>query len=100
MTTLSGIGVGRGVAVGPVRRMADPLPEPPTTPSTLGPDAEKERVTHALAATAEDILARAQKAGGKAGEVLEAQALMVDAPTLRTDIDTRIDKGATAERAT
>jgi phosphotransferase system enzyme I (PtsI) len=79
--------------------MADPLPEPPTTSSTLGPDAEKERVTHALAATAEDILARAQKAGGKAGEVLEAQALMVDDPTLRTDIDTRIDKGATAERA-
>lgn len=99
MTTLSGIGVGRGVAVGPVRRMADPLPEPPPTSSTLGPDAEKERVTHALAATAEDILARAQKAGGKAGEVLEAQALMVDDPTLRTDIDTRIDKGATAERA-
>ena len=99
MTTLTGIGVGRGVAVGPVRRMADPLPEPPTTSSTLGPDAEKERVTHALAATAEDILARAGKAGGKAGEVLEAQAMMVDDPTLRTDIDTRIDKGATAERA-
>ena len=56
MTTLSGIGVGRGVAVGSVRRMADPLPEPPTTSSTLGPDAEKERVTHALAATAEDIM--------------------------------------------
>jgi phosphotransferase system enzyme I (PtsI) len=99
VTTLAGIGVGRGVAVGPVRRMADPLPEPPTTSSTLGPDAEKERVTHALAATAEDILARAATAGGKAGEVLEAQALMVDDPTLRTDIDTRIDKGATAERA-
>jgi phosphotransferase system enzyme I (PtsI) len=99
VTILSGIGVGRGVAVGPVRRMADPLPEPPTTSSTLGPDAEKERVTHALAATAEDILARAAKAGGKAGEVLEAQALMVDDPTLRTDIDTRIDKGNTAERA-
>jgi len=99
VTTLTGIGVGRGVAVGPVRRMADPLPEPPTTSSTLGPDAEKERVTHALAATAEDILARAGKAGGKAGEVLEAQAMMVDDPTLRTDIDTRIDKGATAERA-
>jgi phosphotransferase system enzyme I (PtsI) len=99
VTTLAGIGVGRGVAVGPVRRMADPLPEPPTTSSTLGPDAEKERVTHALAATAEDILARAAKAGGKAGEVLEAQALMVDDPTLRTDIDTRIDKGNTAERA-
>ena len=99
MTTLTGIGVGRGLAVGRVRRMPDPLPEPPTTPSTLGPDAEKERVTHALAATAADITERAKKAGGKAGEVLEAQALMVDDPTLRSDVDTRIDKGATAERA-
>ena len=99
MTVLSGIGVGRGLAVGPVLRMADPLPEPSTTQSTLGPDAEKERVTHALAATADDIRSRAERAGGAAGEVLEAQALMVEDPTLRTDVDARIDTGATAERA-
>lgn len=99
MTTLSGVGVGRGLAVGPVLRMPDPLPEPPTTQSTLGPDAEKERVTHALASTAEDIRARAVAAGGTAGEVLEAQALMVEDPTLRSDVDTRIDTGTTAERA-
>jgi len=99
VTALHGVGVGRGLAVGPVLRMPDPLAEPPTTQSTLGPDAEKERVTHALAATAEDIRARAAKAGGTAGEVLEAQALMVDDPTLRTDVDARIDSGATAERA-
>jgi phosphotransferase system enzyme I (PtsI) len=97
--TLSGVGVGRGVAVGTVLHMPDPLPDPPTTPSTLGPDAEKERVTHALAATAEDIRARAAKAGGKAGEVLEAQALMMDDPMLKTDVDARIDTGMTAERA-
>lgn len=99
MTTLHGVGVGRGIAVGTVLRMPDPLPDPPTTPSTLGPDAEKERVTHALAATADDIRARAAKAGGKAGEVLEAQALMMDDPMLKTDVDARIDNGATAERA-
>jgi phosphotransferase system enzyme I (PtsI) len=99
VTELRGIGVGRGIAVGPVLRMPDPLPDPPTTPSTLGPDAEKERVTHALAATADDIRARAGKAGGKAGEVLEAQALMMDDPMLKTDVDARIDNGATAERA-
>jgi len=99
VTTLTGIGVGRGLAVGPVRRMADPLPEPPTTASTLGPDAEKERVTHALAAVADDIRARAAQAGGTAGDVLEAQALMVDDPTLRADIDSRIDRGSTAERS-
>jgi phosphotransferase system enzyme I (PtsI) len=96
VTELRGIGVGRGIAVGPVLRMPDPLPDPPTTPSTLGPDAEKERVTHALAATADDIRARAAKAGGKAGEVLEAQALMLDDPMLKTDVDARIDNGSTA----
>ena len=53
MTTLHGIGVGRGLAVGPVLRMPDPLPEPPTTQSTLGPDAEKERVTHCLLYTSD-----------------------------------------------
>jgi len=99
VTVLHGIGVGRGLAVGPVLRMPDPLPDPASTPSTLGPDAEKERVTHALAATGEDIRARAVKAGGKAGEVLEAQALMLDDPMLKTDVDARIDNGATAERA-
>lgn len=99
MSTLRGVGVGRGLAVGTVLRMPDPLPEPATTLSTLGPDAEKERVTHALAATADDIRSRAAKAGGTAGEVLEAQALMMDDPMLRTDVDARIDTGKTAERA-
>lgn len=99
MTTLRGVGVGRGLAVAPVLRMPDPLPEPSTTPSTIGPDAEKERVTHALAATGADIRARAEQAGGKAGEVLEAQALMMDDPMLRTEVDSRIDTGMTAERS-
>ncbi len=99
MTTLSGIGVGRGLAVGTVRRMPDPLPDPPATASTLGPDAEKERVTHALAAVADDIRTRAGQVTGTAAEVLQTQALMVDDPSLRSDIDARIDRGATAERA-
>jgi len=99
MTTLTGSGVGRGIAVGPVLRMPDPMPEPASTPSTIGPDGEKQRVTNAIASAAEDIRARGERAGGKAQEVLEAQALMADDPTLRSDIDVRIDNGATAERA-
>lgn len=99
MSALSGIGVGRALVVGPVLLMPDRLPEPPTMPSTIGPDSEKERVTGALAAAAADIRNRGEKAGGKAQEVLEAQALMADDPTLRSDIDVRIDNGSTAERA-
>ncbi|MCU1438608.1 MAG: phosphoenolpyruvate--protein phosphotransferase [Naasia sp.] len=96
---LTGVGIGRGIAVGPALRMPDPLPEPASTPSTIGPDAEKERLTGALAATAEDIRQRGEKAGGQAQAVLEAQALMADDPTLRSDADSRVDNGATAERA-
>src|SRR4051794_16254746 len=99
MSTLTGIGIGRAVVVGPVLRMPDPLPEPATLASTIGPDAEKERATNALAATAVDIRERGERAGGKAQEVLEAQSLMADDPTLRGDVDLRIDNGATAERA-
>ncbi|WP_210479756.1 phosphoenolpyruvate--protein phosphotransferase [Naasia sp. SYSU D00948] len=99
MSSLQGVGIGRSIVVGPVLRMPDKLPEPATLSSTIGPDAEKERVTHALAGTAADIRGRGEKAGGKAQEVLEAQALMADDPTLRSDIDTRVEGGATAERA-
>ena len=41
-TTLGGVGIGRGIAIGPVIRMPDPLPEPHDTPSALDPDAENE----------------------------------------------------------
>ncbi|BDZ45013.1 phosphoenolpyruvate--protein phosphotransferase [Naasia aerilata] len=99
MTSLTGVGIGRSLVVGPVLRMPDRLPEPATLPSTIGPDGERERVTTALAATAEDIRSRGEKAGGKAQEVLEAQALMAEDPTLRSDIDVRVDNGATADRA-
>jgi phosphoenolpyruvate-protein phosphotransferase (PTS system enzyme I) len=99
MSALVGTGIGRGIAIGSVLRMPDPLPDPATTPSTIGPDSEKERVTSALASTGADIRERGERAGGKAQEVLEAQVLMVDDPTLRSDVDSRIDNGATAERA-
>ncbi len=98
-TTLRGVGIGLGIAIGPVVRMPDPLPEPNDSASTLGPDAEKVRTAGALAATAVDIRERGAKAGGSAKAVLEAQALMAEDPTLKVDVDARIDAGKTAERA-
>lgn len=38
MSELRGVGIGLGVAQGPVARMADPLPAPSDVPSTLTPD--------------------------------------------------------------
>lgn len=96
---LTGIGVGRGLVVGDVRRMPDPLPEPPQTNSTLGPDAELSRASSALSETAQDLRERGVQAGGLAKEVLDALALMADDQMLLADVKNRIDRGATAERA-
>jgi phosphotransferase system enzyme I (PtsI) len=96
---LQGVGIGRGLAIGPVLRMPEPLPEPADVPSTLGVDAEKERATAALASTAALIRLRGERAGGTAKDVLDAQAFMAEDPTLSEDIATRIAGGKTAERA-
>jgi phosphotransferase system enzyme I (PtsI) len=96
---LTGIGVGRGLVVGDVRRMPDPLPEPAQTNSTLGADAELSRATAALSETAEDLRDRGRQAGGLAKDVLDALALMADDQMLHADVKNRIDRGATAERA-
>ena len=99
MSTLSGVGIGRGLAVGPILRMPDPLPEPTDAASTVGADAEKVRAAGALAATAADVRLRGARAGGAAKDVLDAQAFMAEDPTLKDDVDARIDSGKTAERA-
>jgi len=96
---LQGVGIGRGLAIGPVLRMPDPLPEPADAPSALAADDEKVRAAGALAATAADIRLRGEKAGGSAKDVLEAQAFMAEDPTLKDDVHARIDAGKTAERA-
>lgn len=96
---LHGSGIGGGVAVGPVLRMPDPLPEPRDTPRTAAAEDEKARAAASLAATAESIGARGRRAGGSAQDVLEAQALMAADPTLAEDVNARIDDGKTAERA-
>jgi phosphotransferase system enzyme I (PtsI) len=98
-TTLQGVGIGRGLGIGPVVRMPDPLPEPLDSPSALDADAEKVRAAGALAATAADIRLRGDRAGGSAKDVLDAQAFMAEDPTLKDDVNARIEDGKTAERA-
>ena len=96
---LTGVGVGRGVAVGPILRMPDPLPDPADTPRAGDADAEFATVQSALSAVAAELAARGAKAGGAARDVLEAASLMAQDPTLVDDIRSRIDGGATGERA-
>ena len=49
MSELRGVGIGLGVAQGPVARMAEPLPAPVDEPSTRTPDEELARVREAVA---------------------------------------------------
>ncbi|WP_314425076.1 phosphoenolpyruvate--protein phosphotransferase [uncultured Microbacterium sp.] len=99
MTELRGVGIGLGVAQGVVVRMTEALPAPENTPSTQGSDAERSRVREAIAAVARELTARGESAGGSAQEVLEAQAMIAEDPTLQDEVDARIDDGATAEWA-
>ncbi|POH70146.1 phosphoenolpyruvate--protein phosphotransferase [Cryobacterium zongtaii] len=99
MIELQGIGIGQGVAIGRVLRMPAPLPEPVSTRSTLDPDAELARATASMRTVAEDLEARGERAGGTAQEVLEAQAMMAEDPTLLEEVTVRLHKHQTAERA-
>ncbi|MGN7965507.1 phosphoenolpyruvate--protein phosphotransferase [Microbacterium sp. 22179] len=99
MSELRGVGIGLGVAQGPVVRMTEALPAPDQTPSTVGAEAERARVREAVAVVAQELTARGEAAGGSAQEVLEAQAMIAEDPTLQDEVDERIDAGATAEWA-
>ncbi|MET7641241.1 phosphoenolpyruvate--protein phosphotransferase [Streptomyces sp. NPDC005438] len=99
-TSLRGVGVSHGVAIGEVRHMGAAVLEPPPreTRETEAPQ-ERERARRAMDAVAADLNARGQLAGGDAQAVLEAQAMMAEDPEVLADMDRRIDDGSTAERA-
>ena len=99
MAQLRGVGIGLGVAQGPVARMAEPLPAPSDAASTLTPEEELARVREAVAAVARELEERGSHAGGMAREVLEAQGMMAEDPTLDTEVQTRVNAGKTGEFA-
>lgn len=96
---ITGIGIGQGIAVGPVVRMAEPLPEPVDRPSHLDPTREGERARASMSVVAAELTSRGAKAGGAAQDVLEAQAMMAEDPSLIDEVATLLERGKTAERA-
>ncbi|MFC1231801.1 phosphoenolpyruvate--protein phosphotransferase [Streptomyces sp. Sce081] len=99
-TTLRGVGVSHGVAIGEVRHMGTAVLEPPAR-EIPAEEAEREkgRARKAVEAVAADLMARGNLAGGEAQAVLEAQAMMAQDPELMADVDRRIAESSTAERA-
>jgi phosphotransferase system enzyme I (PtsI) len=79
--------------------MAEPLPAPSDAPSSLTADEERARVTAAVGAVARELEQRGAEAGGAAQDVLEAQAMMAEDPTLADEIASRLSDGRTGEWA-
>ena len=96
---LHGVGVGRGIAVGPILRMPDPLPEPTDDRHTGDAAAEYARVQKSLSAVASELAAKGASAGGEAQAVLEAASMMAQDPMLTDDVKERIEAGKSGERA-
>jgi phosphoenolpyruvate-protein phosphotransferase (PTS system enzyme I) len=96
---LHGVGVGRGIAVGLVLTMPDPLPEPAEQQHGGDSAAEKSAFRVAVTAVVADLQARADRADGAARAIIEAAIQMAQDPTLAADVDERIDAGSTGERA-
>lgn len=104
---IKGVGIGRGVAVGPVIRMAAPLPEPSDAPRAASIDAQTEiaRATKSLTLVNEDLNRRAEAAANgdegtkQAAEILQAIAMFASDPSLAASIASLIEQGKTAERA-
>ena len=104
---IKGVGIGRGVAVGPVIRMAAALPEPSEAPRAdrVSAESEIERVTKSLALVNADLNRRAEEAANgdegakQAAPILQAIAMFASDPALAQSINTLIEQGKTAERA-
>ena len=71
---IKGVGIGRGVAVGPVIRMAAALPEPSDAPraDSVSAESEIERVTKSLAPANADLNRRAEEAANGDGGAKKA----------------------------
>ena len=95
MAQLSGIGIGRRIAVGPVRSMAPALSAPAETPRTREAADELAAVDAAVDAVAADLAARGAALGGETAAVLDAQGLMAKDPALRELVAARVEAGAT-----
>ena len=104
---IKGVGIGRGVAVGPVIRMAAALPEPSDAPraDSVSAESEIERLTKSLALVNADLNRRAEEAANgdegakQAAPILQAIAMFASDPALAQSINTLIEQGKTAERA-
>jgi len=96
---LHGVGVGRGVVIGPVLSMPGPLAEPADAGRSGDAAVEKGAVWSAIQSVVADLGGRADRAEGPGREIIETAIQMAQDPMLAEQVAERIEAGATAERA-
>lgn len=104
---IKGVGIGRGVAVGKVIRMAPPLEEPADARRDASVSAveENERVTKAMAKVNAELNHKAEQAANgdegakQAAPILQAIAMFASDPSLAENIKNLVNGGKTGERA-
>ena len=104
---IKGVGIGRGVAVGKVIRMAPPLEEPADVRRDASVSAveENERVTKARAKVNAELNHKAEQAANgdegakQAAPILQAIAMFASDPSLAENIKNLVNGGKTGERA-
>ena len=86
---IKGVGIGRGVAVGPVIRMAAPLPEPSDAPRAENISAETEiaRVEKSLALVNADLNRRAEEAANGDEGAKQAAPILQAIAMFASDLD-------------
>ena len=104
---IKGVGIGRGVAVGKVIRMAPPLEEPADVRRDASVSAveENERVTKAMAKVNAELNHKAEQAANgdegakQAAPILQSIAMFASDPSLAENIKNLVNGGKTGERA-
>ena len=100
MSLMTGIGVCPGLAVGPLVRMPDPVPEPAAGPVAGDRDAERARIQPAMEAVAAELRARAETAEAETKAILEATSVMaLDPGMLDLALAGVSNRGLSAARA-
>ena len=96
---LQGVGVGTGIAIGPLYKMGRP-PELPTAHSVDDDDTEAQAAADALATVSADLAARSLEAtDSTASAVLDALSMIAADPTLQEQVEELIRSRTDAPHA-
>ncbi|MEO7722142.1 MAG: phosphoenolpyruvate--protein phosphotransferase [Pseudolysinimonas sp.] len=96
---LHGVGVGRGLAIGTVLTMPEPLADPVEGSHTGNAAAERAAVARAVESVAAELHDRADRADGAGRAIIETAIQMARDPVLAANVNARIDAGTSGERA-